>query len=451
MDIAYDDGNVEEIFIEPPESCELTDEDSADEDEGGLVENLTSRQLSATSEVVLTNNERLGTESDFEEVTLLPQISGSHLKLASKPDRPKFIEGDLQYSDHEFPRGDYSEYSFMSCTEIFELFFSDEVLQMIIEETTNYALFKNSPDPKVTIEEMRVFFGILILTGYNILPSKRNYWENSKDLKNLMVSEAMRRDRFLQICKFIHLANNNNIDKSDKMYKLRSLTDKLKEKFIQHFVPEQSLSYDESMIRYFGRHGCKQFIRGKPVRFGYKVWSLNTPSGYLINFEIYQGKNPRSNTEYEKAYGKAAAPLLQMIEEMGDKRQYRYNFFFDNLFTGANLLCTLKANCYGGTGTIRDNRLPNNCPFLSKKILEKQSRGDFSAILERESGILYVRWLDNKVVTMASTSYGVAPVKTVERFSRTDKKIVNVPRPDVAMQYNKNMGGTDQMDNNISW
>lgn len=52
---------------------------------------------------------------------------------------------------------------------------------------------------------------------------------------------------------------------------------------------------------------------------------------------------------------------------------------------------------------------------------------------------------------MASTSYGVAPVKTVERFSRTDKKIVNVPRPDVAMQHNKNMGGTDQMDNNMSW
>lgn len=96
---------------------------------------------------------------------------------------------------------------------------------MIIEETTNYALFKNSPDPKVTIEEMRVFFEILILTGYNILPSKRNYWENSKYLKNIMVSEAVRRDRFLQICKFIHLANNNNIDKSDKMYKLRSLTD----------------------------------------------------------------------------------------------------------------------------------------------------------------------------------------------------------------------------------
>jgi hypothetical protein len=42
-----------------------------------------------------------------------------------------------------------------------------------------------------------------------------------------------------------------------------------------------------------------------------------------------------------------------MIEELGDKKSFRYNFFFDNLFTEINLLCTLKANGYGATGTVR--------------------------------------------------------------------------------------------------
>lgn len=73
---------------------------------------------------------------------------------------------------------------------------------------------------------------------------------------------------------------------------------------LKHFHPEQHLSYDESMIAYFGRHGCKQFIKGKPMRFGYKVWSLCTPAGYLINFEIYQGQNPRSNPKYEERFDK---------------------------------------------------------------------------------------------------------------------------------------------------
>jgi len=29
-----------------------------------------------------------------------------------------------------------------------------------------------------------------------------------------------------------------------------------------------------------------KFLKGKLIRFGYKVWCLNTKSGYLINFNI---------------------------------------------------------------------------------------------------------------------------------------------------------------------
>jgi hypothetical protein len=34
-------------------------------------------------------------------------------------------------------------------------------------------------------------------------------------------------------------------------------------------------SVDEVMIPYFGRHGSKQFIYGKPIRYGYKVRKKN--------------------------------------------------------------------------------------------------------------------------------------------------------------------------------
>ncbi|KAK9679078.1 Transposase IS4 [Popillia japonica] len=196
------------------------------------------------------------------------------------------------------------------------------------------------------------------------------------------------------------------------------------------------------MVRYYGRHGCKQFIRGKPVRFRYKVWSLNTPDGYLVNFEIYQGNNPRGNANYEELFGKASAPLIQMIEDLGEKKHHRYNFFFDNLFSGTNLLCTLKDNGYGATGTIRDNRIPKECPISNKKEFAKKARGSISSALEKTSGILYVRWMDNSVVSLVSTCFGVAPIKPVERFSRKERKNVSVPRPDIVLQYNKNMGGT---------
>jgi hypothetical protein len=77
--------------------------------------------------------------------------------------------------------------------------------------------------------------------------------------------------------------------------------------------------------------------------FGFKVWSLNTVDGYLINFEVYQGLNPRRNVTYQETFGKAAAPLVQMNEGMpSEKQSLPYHFYFDNLFTGIKLLSFLK-------------------------------------------------------------------------------------------------------------
>lgn len=71
--------------------------------------------------------------------------------------------------------------------------------------------------------------------------------------------------------RFIHCANNNEMNANDKVWKLRPVMDMLKDTFLNHFVPSQNLNFDESMVKYFGKHSCKQFIRDKPIRFGYKI------------------------------------------------------------------------------------------------------------------------------------------------------------------------------------
>ena len=76
---------------------------------------------------------------------------------------------------------------------------------------------------------------------------------------------------FEVIMKCLHFKDNNKLDKNDKYSKIRPLLDHLEEKFIQHFIPSQTISRDEAMIQYFGRHSGKQAIRNKPIRFGYKV------------------------------------------------------------------------------------------------------------------------------------------------------------------------------------
>ena len=48
-------------------------------------------------------------------------------------------------------------------------------------------------------------------------------------------------------------------------------------------------SLDEAMEPYFGHHGMKQFIKGKPICYGFKYWCLARSDGFLVQFYPYTG------------------------------------------------------------------------------------------------------------------------------------------------------------------
>ena len=53
--------------------------------------------------------------------------------------------------------------------------------------------------------------------------------------------------------------------KDSHMAKVAPLYDLLNEKLQSFGVVHEDLSTDESMVSYFGRHSCKQFIWAKPI------------------------------------------------------------------------------------------------------------------------------------------------------------------------------------------
>lgn len=130
------------MFIEPPESHVLTDEDSADEDDGGFADNLSSRQLTAGAEIRFTNSKRYGgfaddlgsdlhlqnmagpsSNDDMTQGNNAEKTNKSTLKIDKVPTNPKFCDGDLLSINHYFPDENYSMYENMTCCELFELFF----------------------------------------------------------------------------------------------------------------------------------------------------------------------------------------------------------------------------------------------------------------------------------------------------------------------------------------
>ena len=131
------------------------------------------------------------------------------------------------------------------------------------------------------------------------------YWEEASDVQNLLVCDAMPRNRFSHILRYIHFCDNGNLKQDDKCSKVRPLLDMCRERFKKFAILTNSLNVDESMIPYFSKFGqrLKQRMPMKPIRSGYKVWCLNLEGGYLYDLEIYQGKGSKNHYSAEFGVG----------------------------------------------------------------------------------------------------------------------------------------------------
>nr|CAI5865056.1 unnamed protein product [Callosobruchus analis] len=114
------------------------------------------------------------------------------------------------------------------------------------------------------------------------------------------------------------------------------------------------------MIKYFGHHSSKQFIRGKPVRFGYKNWMLCSSTGYCYNFDTYCGAVV--GNQKTSALPLGSKVVLQMLDVVAVPSDHE--IFFDNYFTSYSLMQTLKEKGFRATGTVKENRIKNVPCFL---------------------------------------------------------------------------------------
>ena len=353
----------------------------------------------------------------------------------------------------DFPPCDLSACDGKAPSELFELFFDDKIIQHIVDHSQEYCSSKNWANINVTKEEIRCFLGILLVTGYNRLPSKANYWAVGKDLRNEAIYKAMKRDRFDSITKCLHFQLNSELDKEDKYSKIRPLITHLQKKFVENFILTKHISHDEAMVEYFGKHDCKQSIRNKPIRFGYKVWCQNTTAGYLIAFDPYQGKTYNCNSELEEKIGKTPSTVLHLIQNFyQNKSNLPYHLYFDNLFTTLPLLQEIHHLGYNATGTMRSNRIDNKCPLSSVQTMAKMERRRSEVVTAdmKNCKIFVTRWKDNAVVTVASTMFGKEPEGKAKRWSKAMSKSCLVDIPLAIQTYNKKMGRTDRMDQNIN-
>ena len=111
----------------------------------------------------------------------------------------------------------------------------------------------------------------------------------------------------------------------------------LNSKFCEHGINHERLSIDDAMCPYYERHESKQFIYGKPIRFGYKSWCMVSATGMPYFVSIYEGADKSGQTHKEGLGSRVVKMAADICQDPKN-----HHLFFDNFFTLYQLVKDLK-------------------------------------------------------------------------------------------------------------
>jgi hypothetical protein len=135
-------------------------------------------------------------------------------------------------------------------------------------------------------QELLYWFGVLVLMGPNI----HLYWSGSDFYGCPLIKSCMSRQQFEAITRCIHLVHNSGLHPPghpdhDKLGKVRWLVEHFSTVAQAQYNCKEIVTVDEIMVPYKGRYcNIRQYMKGKPVKFGIKVWALaSSKSRYVSN------------------------------------------------------------------------------------------------------------------------------------------------------------------------
>ncbi|XP_022823398.1 piggyBac transposable element-derived protein 3-like isoform X1 [Spodoptera litura] len=152
--------------------------------------------------------------------------------------------------------------------QYFKKFFSDELLDYIVDMTNLYSVQDQGKSINVTKKEIEIVLGIVIIMGIVKMPAIEDYWSN--DLRFEPIASAMGIKRYRTIKRFLHFCDNTNVDKNDGYHKVSAVMEHVHQQCLK-LEEERSFAIDEMIIPYKGKKAGnrKQYNPKKTPQMGF--------------------------------------------------------------------------------------------------------------------------------------------------------------------------------------
>jgi hypothetical protein len=159
------------------------------------------------------------------------------------------------------------------------------------------------------------------------------------------------------------------------------------------------VTVDEIMVPYKGRYyNIRQYMKGKPMRFGVKVWALvSSQSRYISNLIVYLRADD-VREEAELVGSDIVLVALRGLERRG------HVVITDNFFTGVLLFRTLLERGFYATGTVKKRSRGFPASLAGFPSQHRPPRGTLVTKMHRSQEIVAICWEDSKLVWLILTT-----------------------------------------------
>ena len=261
---------------------------------------------------------------------------------------------------------------------IFKLFFTDKLLDQLVEFTNrNAELYPTPPEyqlkdsPRawklIYRKELLAYLAVLLYMGIYSEPLIEDYWNSSLSNRPIYgVGEFIGCNRWQQIDRYFYCTKPKEQDEEpfqNTFQRVENLSEYLRLYCRKLYKPRIHLAVNESIEWFTGRASEIVNIPTKPTPKGFKIWILGN-QGYVLDWIFYAkgaGKGPYDlDTSFvEDGFTKTEAVVLDLLLQEDVKTNERlypphqHIVWLDNLFTSIKLLQRLREEGVGAAGIVR--------------------------------------------------------------------------------------------------